>query len=146
MPATRWSLQWGITPRISLGICYLCSFLPKVAMYRLGPQWIHCTKGGETPQCLNTALCAPKAHWTSLCNYQEAWKSCVKDIWHTGQLQQWSRWKSHPWTHSMSVWMGPRATWSGCTCHCSLHWSWSGWPLRVPFNSNSSMNCPLHYN
>lgn len=146
MPATGWSLQWGITPRISLGICNLCSFFHKVAIYRLESQRIHCTKGGQSPQGLNTALRIPKVHWMSLYDYQETWKSCIKDIWHTGQLQQWKRWKFHPQRHSKSVWTGCWATWLGCRCPCLLRWSWSGWHLRVPFNLNSSMNCLLHYN
>jgi len=32
------------------------------------------------------------------------------------------------------------STWWSCRCLCSLQGSWTKWPLRVPSNSNDSMN------
>ena len=32
------------------------------------------------------------------------------------------------------------STWWSCRCSCSLQGSWTRWPLRVPPNSNDSMN------
>ena len=34
---------------------------------------------------------------------------------------------------------GAVSTWSGYQCPCSLHGSWTRWPLKVPSNSNHSM-------
>ena len=73
----------------------------------------------------------------------------------TGRLERgwtWSSWRSfptwailwfyecwwmpHPWRHP---WRGLWAPWCSCRCPCSLQGSWTGWPLRVPSDSNHSM-------
>ena len=45
------------------------------------------------------------------------------------------RWTPCPKTHSKSGWTG---LWDRCRCPCSLQWSWTRRPLKVPSNSNIS--------
>lgn len=63
-------------------------------------------------------------------------KHSVQRIWGTGTGCPENWWVLHPWRQPRSGWRG--SEYPDWAVGIPVHWSWTKWPLRVPFNSNDS--------
>lgn len=75
---------------------------------------------------------------TFLLNFQTSVRKTffTRVVRHQHRWEKW--WMSHPWRHSRSGCVGLWATSWSCRCCYSLQGSWTGWPLKIPSNSNDS--------
>ena len=104
----------------------MCPHSPESQLYR-GLHQKQCEQQGEGGDPAHV-LCAVRPHLEYCVGY------CT---------ERW--WMPSAWRHPGPDWTGLWVICWSCRCPCSLQKSWTGWPLRVPSNSNDSMVLWIYY-